>query len=103
MCLLLQFSHDDCTPLCVGYLANIESPTLPIIYSVVVISVGTAGTCTFNAEFNIIGILVMFAAELAEAIRLIFTQYFLQQLKFGVVEGLEHLLMCKHFIQICKQ
>lgn len=70
-----------------GYLANIETPTLPIIYSVVVISLGTAGTCSFNADFNVIGIAIMFAAELAEAIRLIFTQYFLQQLKFGVVEG----------------
>lgn len=70
-----------------GYLANIEAPTLPIIYSVMVISVGTAGTCSFNADFNIIGLTVMFAAELAEAIRLIFTQFFLQQLKFGVVEG----------------
>jgi drug/metabolite transporter (DMT)-like permease len=33
------------------------------------------------------GIFIMLLAELAEAIRLIITQFFLQQLKFGVIEG----------------
>ena len=65
----------------------------------VVISLGTAGTCSFNADFNVIGIAIMFAAELAEAIRLIFTQYFLQQLKFGVVEGvINHIIYMLAFV-----
>lgn len=70
-----------------GYVANIDIPTMPVIYSVVVISLGTAATCSFSPEFSIIGITIMFLAELTEGIRLIFTQFFLQQLKFGVVEG----------------
>jgi drug/metabolite transporter (DMT)-like permease len=70
-----------------GYLANIEVVTLPVIYAVLIISIGTAATCSFNPEFSFIGMLIMFLAELAEGIRLIFTQYFLQQLKFGIIEG----------------
>ena len=40
-----------------------------------------------NVSVRPTGLAVMFFAEFAEAIRLIFTQFFLQQLKFGVVEG----------------
>jgi hypothetical protein len=70
-----------------GYLANIDIPTMPVIYSVLIIAFGTAATCSFSPEFSFLGIFIMFLAELTEAIRLICTQFFLQQLKFGVVEG----------------
>eukprot|EP00597_Dinobryon_sp_UTEXLB2267_P004860 CAMPEP_0170076850 /NCGR_PEP_ID=MMETSP0019_2-20121128/13776_1 /TAXON_ID=98059 /ORGANISM="Dinobryon sp., Strain UTEXLB2267" /LENGTH=291 /DNA_ID=CAMNT_0010288809 /DNA_START=159 /DNA_END=1034 /DNA_ORIENTATION=- len=70
-----------------AYMASIETPTMPVIYSVIVISIGTAATCSFSPELNVAGVTLMFLAELAEAIRLIFTQFFLQQLKFGIVES----------------
>lgn len=71
----------------VSYFANVDIPTRPVIFSVIVIALGTAMTCSFTADLNVLGILIMFSAETAEAIRLILTQYFLQNLKFGVVEG----------------
>lgn len=70
-----------------AYFANIESPSKSVVYSVIIITIGTAATCSFSPEFSLTGILIMLLAELAEAIRLIITQFFLQQLKFGVIEG----------------
>lgn len=70
-----------------SYIANIGTPTMPVVYSVLVISLGTAAACSFSPEFSLLGIFIMFLAELAEGIRLILTQFFLQQLKFGVIEG----------------
>lgn len=70
-----------------AFAAGIEVPTMPTTYAVVVISIGTAMTCTFSPQFNPLGLLVMFCSILSEAIRLVLTQHLLQQLKFGVVEG----------------
>lgn len=70
-----------------AYFANIESPSRSVVYSVIVITIGTAATCSFSPEFSLIGLLIMLLAQIAEAIRLIITQFFLQQLKFGVIEG----------------
>jgi drug/metabolite transporter (DMT)-like permease len=71
----------------VSYIASIDTPTKPVILSIVIIAFGTATTCSFTPVLNIVGIAIMFAAETAEAIRLVLTQFFLQNLKFGVVEG----------------
>ena len=70
-----------------GVAFKIESPSQTTIFSVLVISVGTAAACTFTTEMNITGLLVMLMAEATEAIRLLMTQFLLQNLKFGVVEG----------------
>jgi drug/metabolite transporter (DMT)-like permease len=70
-----------------SYLANIDSPTSPVIASVVVISIGTAATCSFTPQLNLLGIFIMFLSELTEGVRLVFTQFFLQNLKFGVIES----------------
>lgn len=70
-----------------AYLARIETPSRPTIASIVVISLGTAMTCSFTPQLSILGLIVMFAAEATEAIRLVLTQFLLQNLKFGVVEG----------------
>jgi drug/metabolite transporter (DMT)-like permease len=70
-----------------GYLARIDVVTMPVGISVLIISLGTAATCSFTPQLNMTGILIMFLSELTEAIRLIITQFFLQQLKFGVIEG----------------
>mmetsp|Transcript_2777 Transcript_2777/g.2912 ORF Transcript_2777/g.2912 Transcript_2777/m.2912 type:complete len:358 (+) Transcript_2777:125-1198(+) len=71
----------------VGYLARIENPSRPVILSIMVISIGTATTCSFTPQLNLLGLLVMFLAEVTEAVRLVLTQFLLQNLKFGVVEG----------------
>lgn len=70
-----------------GYVASIETPTNPVILAVIVISIGTAATCTFTPQLNLLGIFIMFLSELTEGIRLVITQFFLQQLKFGVMES----------------
>ena len=71
----------------VSYLANIDMPSSPVVWSIVIIALGTAATCSFTPELNMIGLAIMFMSEATEAIRLILTQFFLQNLKFGVVEG----------------
>lgn len=71
----------------VGYMADIEKATVPVVMSVFIISIGTAATCTFNPQVNLLGLLIMFCSEFTEGLRLVMTQFFLQQLKFGVVEG----------------
>jgi len=71
----------------VSFLMNVETPTNYIMVSVVIISVGTAATCSFTPELSLVGLAIMFSAEILESIRLVLTQFVLQNLKFGVVEG----------------
>lgn len=71
-----------------GYFARIEHISFPVSFSVLIIALGTAATCSFKPELNLYGVAIMYIAEQTEAIRLVLTQYFLQQLKFGVTEGL---------------
>lgn len=71
-----------------GYFTKIESASIPVAISVLIISLGTATTCSFTPRLDVYGIFIMFLSQLAEAVRLVFTQFFLQQLKFGVTEGL---------------
>lgn len=70
-----------------AYLARIESPSKSVIVSVLIISLGTATTCSFTPELSILGLMVMLLSEATEAIRLVMTQFLLQNLKFGVIEG----------------
>lgn len=69
------------------YFSGIEIPSRAIVISIVIISIGTALTCSFTPNASSFGILIMFMSEVAEATRLIFTQFFLKDLKFGVVES----------------
>lgn len=70
-----------------GMLLKVQNPSIWVVYSVIVISFGTAMTCTFTPDANPMGLIIMFVSMLSEAIKLVLTQYMLQQLKFGVVEG----------------
>ena len=67
--------------------ANLENPNIPTIFAVLLMSLGTAATCTFTAQLSFLGVFVMFLAELTEAIRLLMTQFLLHHCKFGVIEG----------------
>ena len=58
-----------------------------MVLSVLVICVGTAIAAVGEVDMTALGLFLMFAAEFMEAIRLVMTQYLLQNLKFGIVEG----------------
>ncbi len=78
------------TPVCImatAYAAGIETPSLHLVISVAIISFGTAITCGFSVDFNVWGIFLMFMAEFTESIKLVFTQFLLQNVKMGVVES----------------
>jgi hypothetical protein len=68
-------------------LAGLEYPSQVTILSIGVISIGTATTCSFVPDMSLVGLLIMFLAEFSEAVRLLMTQFLLQNLKFGVIEG----------------
>lgn len=70
------------------YLAGVERPSKTVVMSIFVISIGTAATCSFTLQLSMIGLLVMFISEGAEAVRLVLTQFLLKNLKFGIIEGL---------------
>ena len=70
-----------------AYLASVETPTMPVIYSVILISIGIAATCSFRPTLNVLGLFIMLLSAVMEAVRLVVTQYLLKQLKFGVIEG----------------
>lgn len=57
-----------------AYVARIETPSKSVVMSVMVISLGTAMTCSFTPQLSLLGLLVMFMAELTEAVRLVMTQ-----------------------------
>jgi drug/metabolite transporter (DMT)-like permease len=69
------------------YITGVEHPSTPIICSIVVISIGTAVACSFSPHISLIGVFVMLMSEIAEAVRLVLTQFLLKDLKFGVIEG----------------
>lgn len=69
-----------------GYLCGVETMSIPMSFSVLLISFGTATTCSATSNLNLIGLFIMFLSSLSEAIRLVITQYFLQNLKFGIIE-----------------
>lgn len=68
-------------------LANIETPTWQVVCSVVGISIGTAINCNGAMDYTVVGLVLMFASESCEAVRLVLTQKLLQHEKFGIVEG----------------
>ena len=65
---------------------GLEHPAQMTILGIVYISIGTATTCAFVPELNVTGLLIMFLSwPHSEAIRLLMTQFLLQNLKFGVI------------------
>jgi len=57
-----------------GYVTKIEVVTTSLLLSILVISFGTAITCvtsttSSDATFSLIGLVIMFSSEIAEAIR----------------------------------
>ena len=63
---------------------GIEQPTVRVLLSVLGICAGTAIASLGEGSWNLIGLGLMLAAEVAEATRLVLTQKLLKNLKFGV-------------------
>ncbi|GAB5369674.1 hypothetical protein AAMO2058_001425600 [Amorphochlora amoebiformis] len=67
---------------------RLETPTFLIVVSVLIICSGTVMSSYGEMHFKILGVLSMLSAQVAEALRLVFTQKLLRNLKFTVVENL---------------
>ena len=65
-----------------------ERPQTSVILAVSLITLGTIATVEFSPESSAVGLACAFTAEMAEATRLLYSQYFLQDMKYGVMEGL---------------
>mmetsp|Transcript_19189 Transcript_19189/g.39124 ORF Transcript_19189/g.39124 Transcript_19189/m.39124 type:complete len:226 (+) Transcript_19189:287-964(+) len=72
------------TLLCV---TRIEVPSRRVTLSVAGICVGTAIASLGEGSFSALGLLIMLAAEVSEAVRLVLAQKLLKNLKMGVIEG----------------
>jgi hypothetical protein len=64
------------------FVAQLESPTSRLIFSVALIALGTAMASYGELNFSVIGVVFMFMSETFEAIRLVMTQMLLVGLKF---------------------
>ena len=67
--------------------ARLESPSPPMVASVVVIAAGTVIAAFGEANGSGVGLLLMFISEATEAARLVMTQFLLTGLKMGPFEG----------------
>lgn len=67
--------------------SKLEKPSRNVVLSVIGIALGTALNCAGANDYSSRGLLIMFLAEAFEAVRLVLTQYLLQNRKFSVVEG----------------
>ena len=69
------------------YMTGIEIPSKRVVLSVLVICLGTAIASVGEGSFHLLGLFLMFLAEVSEATRLVLAQKLLVNLKFGVIEG----------------
>mmetsp|Transcript_23943 Transcript_23943/g.44447 ORF Transcript_23943/g.44447 Transcript_23943/m.44447 type:complete len:374 (+) Transcript_23943:46-1167(+) len=72
-------------------LFRLEKPSQKVVLCVLLICLGTAIAGFGELNFSLVGISCMCLAQMFEALKLIFTQQVLQNLKFGVVESLYYI------------
>ena len=75
------------TLLLVLWAFNVEIPSLRVVQSVCVIAFGTILSTASAPSLSIPGLLFVFGAEIAEAMRLVLTQSLLVDHEFSVLEG----------------
>jgi len=69
------------------FLYGIERITSPVAICVIAISCGTAVSVSADPSINPIGLSLQLAAMWTEALSVVITQWLLQNMKFGVMEG----------------
>jgi len=72
-------------------LFKLTKPSVPIVISVLFICIGTAIAGAGELNFSFIGISCMLLAQACEALKLIYTQMMLQNLRFDLVETLYYI------------
>ena len=77
-----------CVVVAMLYVTGVDSPSQKVSLSVLGMSLGTVVASLGEANFNLLGFLIMCCAETAEATRLVLTQRLLCNLRFGAFEGL---------------
>ena len=70
------------------FVARLEDPSSRLIIAVVLIALGTAIASYGEINMSVLGLIIMFASETFEAIRLVMTQILLVGLKFHPSEPL---------------
>jgi hypothetical protein len=63
-------SFSPVTIMVVGFFSGIENITISVLLSVIMISIGTYMTCTYNKDFNVIGLFFMLLAEVGEGMNI---------------------------------
>lgn len=66
---------------------QVDTPSLPIIFSLFIICSGTLLTSLGEANFHLLGSLLFVLAVVTEAVKLVITQKMITSLKFGIIEG----------------
>jgi hypothetical protein len=73
------------------FAARLETPSGPMVGSVLAIAAGTALAAYGEVAFDTVGVAIMFVSAVSESLRLVMTQYLLVGLKMGPIEGLMYL------------
>lgn len=68
------------------FMSGVESPSRPVTLSVLTMCLGMSITCLGEVNFSTIGVSLIFAAQLCEAMRLVLMQRFIKELKFPAIE-----------------
>lgn len=69
------------------FLSGIETPSRTVILSILLISVGTAITCSFTTSPHYLGFFYFFLSAVFEAIRMVASQYLVKDLNITVIES----------------
>jgi len=74
-----------------------KPPTIPVVVALLTICFGTCITCLGSLTWNYTGLVIMIVSIFAESVRLALTQFFLQDLKLGVIEGMYYMAPASSF------
>ena len=79
---------------------RLSMPTRRQFACVIMITIGTVVSSLSELDLNLLGMVLMFGAELAEAIRLAMTQFLLKNKKFSIIEGRSRFASAKKALEL---